>query len=98
MSSVKRKETVDAKSMDKLARVLGTFDGNLNYLARTLNLVAYVEGVKIRLEGEQEQVEVGAKALNAMVKLASQGEEIDEKWLTAKVGVKSYKDINIRIG
>ena len=78
MPAVKRKETVDAKSVDRLARVLGSFDGNLNYLARTLNIVAYVEGVKIRLEGEQAQVEAGAKALNALVKLASQGEEIDE--------------------
>ena len=78
MSAVKRKETVDAKSVDRLARVLGTFDGNLNFLARTLGIVAYVEGVKIRLEGEQSNVEAGAKALNALLKLASQGEEIDE--------------------
>ncbi len=78
MSAVKRKETIDAKSVDRLARVLGSFDGNLNFLARTLGIVAYVEGVKIRLEGEQSSVEAGAKALNALLKLASQGEEIDE--------------------
>ncbi|MBQ8291624.1 MAG: PhoH family protein [Clostridia bacterium] len=64
--------------MDRLARVLGVFDGNLNYLARTLGVVAYVEGVKIYLEGEQESVEVGAKALGSLLRLAANGEEIDE--------------------
>ena len=78
MSVIKRKETVDTKSVDRLARVLGVFDGNLNYLARTLGVVAYVEGVKIYLEGEQESVEVGAKALGSLLRLAANGEEIDE--------------------
>jgi phosphate starvation-inducible PhoH-like protein len=76
--AVKRKETVDAKSVDKLARVLGTFDCNLNYLARTLGVTMYVDGVKICLEGEQAQVETGVKALQALLSLATQGEEIDE--------------------
>ncbi|MBQ3220633.1 MAG: PhoH family protein [Clostridia bacterium] len=78
MAGVKRKETVDTKSVDRLAKVLGAFDENLNFLTRELGIVAYVEGVKIRLEGEDEAVRVGSKVLNALVELASQGEEIDE--------------------
>ena len=71
MAGVKRKETVDTKSVDRLAKVLGTFDENLNFLTRELGVVAYVEG-------EDEAVRVGSKVLNALVELASQGEEIDE--------------------
>ncbi|MBR6703497.1 MAG: PhoH family protein [Clostridia bacterium] len=64
--------------MDRLSRVLGAFDENLGFLMRELNIIAFVEGVKIRLEGEQEPVVWGAKALNALVKIAETGEEIDE--------------------
>lgn len=77
-SKVKKTQTVDAKSMDRLSRVLGAFDENLGFLMRELNIIAFVEGVKIRLEGEQEPVVWGAKALNALVKMAETGEEIDE--------------------
>ena len=77
-NKVKKTQTVDAKSVDKLSRVLGAFDENLGFLMRELDILAYVEGVKIRLEGEQEAVVLGGKVLNALLSVASQGEEIDE--------------------
>ncbi len=70
--------TVDTKSVDRLARVLGAFDENLAFLMRELDVVAYVEGVKIRIEGETERAAIAQKALAALVKLADTGEEIDE--------------------
>ena len=71
-------ETVDTKSVDKLARSLGTFDENLNFLCKELGVISYVEGAKIRIEGEQKAVSLGAQVLNALVKLADKGEEIDK--------------------
>lgn len=71
-------KTVDAKSVDRLAKLLGAFDENLDFLMRELGVVAYVEGVKIRLEGEAENVALGEKVLCALVKTAERGEEIDE--------------------
>ena len=71
-------ETVDTKSVDKLARILGTFDENLNFLCKELGVISYVEGAKIRIEGEQKAVSLGAQVLNALVKLADKGEEIDK--------------------
>ena len=64
--------------MDKLARILVAFDENLNFLARELGVVAYVDGVKIRLEGENQAVHIGGQVLNALVKTAESGEEIDK--------------------
>ena len=72
------KKTVDTKSVDKLAKVLGNFDENLDFLTRELGILAYVEGVKIRLEGEETAVTLGAKTLEALVKNAETGEVIDE--------------------
>ncbi len=75
---VKRTQIVDTESVDRLSRVLGTFDGNLNFLTRTLGVNAYVDGVKIRLDGGQEEVELGSKVLTAMLKIVDAGEDIDE--------------------
>lgn len=70
-------ETVDAKSVDRLARLLGTFDENLSFLSRELGIVAYVDGVKIKLEGEAKAAAQGAQVLSALLKTADAGEEID---------------------
>ncbi len=79
MANVERSvEIVDAKSVDKLARLLGAFDENLNFLARELDVVAYVDGVKIRLEGEPRAVALAGRVVTELVKLADSGEEIDK--------------------
>ncbi len=75
---VKAKLVVDARSVDNLVRVLGTFDENINFLSEELGVFCYVEGVKIRIEGEQKGVELAEKALNALVGLAAKGDEIDK--------------------
>ena len=74
----KAKLVVDARSVDNLVRVLGTFDENINFLSEELGVFCYVEGVKIRIEGEQKGVELAEKALSALVGLAAKGDEIDK--------------------
>jgi phosphate starvation-inducible PhoH-like protein len=74
----KTTEIVDTLSVDRLSRILGSFDENLNFLSRELGIVAYVDGVKIRLEGEKQAVRVGAQVLNALVKMVENGEEVDK--------------------
>lgn len=75
-------ETVDVGSVDRLARILGAFDENLNFLTRELGIVAYVDGMKIRLEGDEEGVRLAAKTLTALLQVSEQGEEIDEGRMT----------------
>ena len=72
------KQTIDTKSVDKLARILGTFDENLTLLSRELDLTAYVDGVKIHLEGEEEAVACGAEVLTQMLRFAESGESLDK--------------------
>ena len=55
--------------MDKLVRLLGNFDENLNFLSSQLSLVAYVDGVKIILEGEEKNVMLGIDVLGALMKV-----------------------------
>ena len=75
--SEKTVQTVDTGSVDRLAKILGAFDENLNFLAKELGIVAYVDGVKIRLEGEETAVLCGASVLSALVKIAGE-EEVDK--------------------
>ena len=70
--------TVDCNSMDKLVKVLGTFDENLTFISKETGAVCYVEGAKIRIEGKAECVALAEKALRAMVTLASTDDGIDK--------------------
>ncbi len=67
MAQIRQK--IDVKSVDKLARLLGSFDENLNFLSAQLSLVVYVDGVKIILEGEEKNVALGIDVLGALLKL-----------------------------
>lgn len=69
MAQIRQK--IDVKSVDKLARLLGSFDENLNFLSAQLSLVAYVDGVKIILEGEEKNVALGIDVLGALLKTES---------------------------
>ena len=71
------KKTIELNSLDELSGVLGTYDENLTYLSRELNLLAYVDGMKIRLEGKAEDVSCGEGVLSALVQTVRSGERID---------------------
>ena len=74
---MKFKQSVDVGSIEKLSKILGAFDENLNALCRELSVVAYVDGVKIIVDGEEHAVEVAVQVLDALCKLAETGEKID---------------------
>ena len=71
-------KAVDCVSVDKLVKILGTFDENLSFIIKETDTVCYVEGTKIRIEGAMRNVDIAEKALRAMVTLASTEEEIDK--------------------
>ena len=71
------KKTIELKSLDELSGILGTYDENLTYLARELNLLAYVDGMKLRLEGNAEDVRLGEGVVQALAQTVRGGERID---------------------
>ncbi len=72
------KRTIDFGSIDKLSKILGTFDENLNFLAHELGVIPYVDGVKICLQGDQEGVELAYQVLSSLLALADSGESVDK--------------------
>ena len=78
MEKIERiKRSIDTGSVDKLARILGAFDENLKFLSKELGIVAYVDGVKIHLEGDADEVTLGAEVLSSLTKIAG-SESIDK--------------------
>ena len=76
MSSLK--QTVDFGSIEKLSKILGTFDENLNFLAHELGIIPYVDGVKIHLQGDPESVHLAHQVLTSLSVLAGGGEAVDK--------------------
>ena len=68
---------INCKEMDKLAQILGPFDENLNFICKETDVLGFVDGVKIRLEGKEKRVDLAEKTLQAMLKLAESEENID---------------------
>lgn len=64
--------------MDKLRTVLGIFDENLTAIARELTLFTRIEDTRIVLEGEEENVAVGADVIRGLLAIAEAGEQIDK--------------------
>ncbi len=67
--------TVETGESDRLAKVLGVFDENLNLIARELELAAHVEGTKICFEGERASV--GGAVVESLLSILDAGENID---------------------
>ena len=69
---------MEVGSLDRLSKLLGSFDENLDFLMRELSVTAYVDGMKIRLEGRAEEIALAEKTIKALLTLADNGEEIDK--------------------
>ena len=78
MAGITIKKTIEAKSLDELSGILGTYDEYLTRISRELELLAYVEGLKIRLEGKEEDVKCGEAVINGLLQTVRSGECVDE--------------------
>lgn len=69
--------TIETASVEILQQLLGNFDENLNILTRELNLNAAVRSLSVALEGEEENVNLGAEVLASLLSIINAGEKID---------------------
>ena len=54
---------VEADSLDKLQKILGSFDENLNVIMRALSVIVRVEGLTFVIEGEEERVSTAVSVI-----------------------------------
>lgn len=69
---------ISAGSADKLQRVLGTFDENLNLIMSELGVNLRVDGVNVVVGGVEDKVIQAASVLENLFTLADNGESLDK--------------------
>ena len=78
IARMQTKIIVDAGDLDTLQKLLGTFDENLNIVARELNVLPQVEGTRVRIAGEEADASVAQRVLEGMLRLIRAGEAVDK--------------------
>ncbi len=68
---------VGAGSVDKLQRMLGTFDENLNEIMDEFGVVARVDGLDVVIEGTKINAELAASVIESLLALAETSETVD---------------------
>ena len=68
---------VEADSLDKLQKILGSFDENINVIMRALSVIVRVEGLTFVIEGEEERVSTAVSVIESLLALAEIGETVD---------------------
>ena len=72
------KITIDAGNLDDMQKLLGTFDENLNIVTRELGVQASVEGILLKISGDEDNVTLAARVLEGILKLIRAGESVDK--------------------
>ncbi|MBD5632477.1 MAG: phosphate starvation-inducible protein PhoH [Clostridia bacterium] len=68
---------INAQSSDKLQKVLGTFDENLNVIMRELGVNMRVDGLNVIVDGAEDKVLQAASVVENLLVLADDKEAID---------------------
>ncbi len=69
---------VQAGSADKLQRILGSFDENLNIIMRELGVLIRVDGVTFVIEGAEDKALSASSVIESLLTLADNGETVDK--------------------
>ena len=68
---------VEAGSVDKLQRILGPFDENLNIIMRGLGVIIRVDGLTFVISGDEERVLSASAVIESLLALSEAGEVVD---------------------
>ncbi len=69
---------VSAGNTDKLQKILGVFDENLNIIMRELSVIIRVDGIDVVIEGAEERVSSAVSVTESLLTLAENGESVDK--------------------
>ena len=64
--------------MDRLQKIVGTFDENLNIIMRELGVIIRVDGLDLIVEGAEDGAGKAASVLESLLILAENGEAVDK--------------------
>ena len=88
--------TVNAERMEQVIEVFGSFDENIRKIEDAFGVHVINRGEELKVQGEAENADRGARAIEGLLELASKGEAIDEQKVRYLIDlVKSGNDDKI---
>ena len=88
--------TVNAERMEQMIEVFGSFDENIRKIVDAFGVHVINRGEELKVQGEAENADRGARAIEGLLELASKGEAIDEQKVRYLIDlVKSGNDDKI---
>ncbi len=71
--------TVNAERMEQIIEVFGSFDENIKRIEDAFHVRVINRGTELKVQGDEEYVDQGVRAIEGLMALASKGEAIDEQ-------------------
>ena len=71
--------TVNAERMEQIIEVFGSFDENIRKIEDAFHVHVVNRDTDLKVQGEEEQVDQGVRAIEGLLALAAKGETIDEQ-------------------
>ncbi len=71
--------TINADRIEQIISVFGSFDENIRYIESAFDVHVLNHGTELKVTGDEEQVDRGARAIEGLMTLAAKGETIDEQ-------------------
>ncbi len=71
--------TVNAERMEQIIEVFGSFDENIKKIEDAFRIRVINRGTELKVQGDEEYVDQGVRAIEGLLALAAKGEAIDEQ-------------------
>ena len=71
--------TVNAERMEQIIEVFGSFDENIKKIEDAFQVRVINRGTELKIQGDEEYVDQGVRAIEGLLALAAKGEAIDEQ-------------------
>ena len=78
---------INAERMEQLMEIFGSFDENIRRIEDAFDVKIVNRGTELKVVGDVEQADRGVRAIEALLSLASKGEEIDEQKVRYLIGL-----------
>ena len=78
---------INAERIEQIISVFGSFDENIKRIEQEFDVHVTNRGTELKVQGEIEAADKGARAIEALLSLAAKGETIDEQKVRYLIGL-----------
>ena len=78
---------INAERIEQIISVFGSFDENIKRIEQEFNVHVTNRGTELKVQGDVEAADKGARAIEALLSLAAKGETIDEQKVRYLIGL-----------